>query len=866
MNIFQKAALKGLIKSRARTIVTVIGVVLSAALLTGVTSFGISLLDYLAKGAAERYGSWHVGFYDVPAAFLQERKQDEHVLDVAAVSNLGYALLDDAAVPSGEMESGTELAGSAEPEKPYLFVSGYDAKAFAMLPVYLISGRLPENDSEVIISGGLSVNNGIDLQEGSVLTLELGTRTSGGELLGQCDRYEVGNETFTPRETRTFTVVGMCRRPQYERSSAPGYTLITKTDGSVAAESYTAFVELDNPRGIRDYTKATAGEYRSTQNDEVLRFLGLSEDKLFTTLMLAVGGVVIAIVMVGSIFLIHNAFQISLNERMHQFGILLSVGATARQLRGMVLFEGICIGLLGIPAGVLLGLGGIRGVIAFLAKSFQNIFYSNAIELVVSFPVVAVSAGIALVTILISAYIPAKKAAAVPVMDCLRQIGEIRVEAKAVKTSRFAERVYGLEGLLALKNFKRNKRRYRSIVLSLVLSVVLFVSTNAFVIDLQQASEAAVVFTTFDLGFAAKNMEDAELLSLYDRLKNVEGVTESGYQEVRRYTCTVPSEFASEDLRAEMGQADSYELKLDIQFLDEASWRELLTRAELSESDFSGTDAPMICIAKINNHVNRVLDPDEFVDMFTVPELETVIASEHDSGQSRALGLRFVSIVSYDSLNVDAVEETSYMMQAMAPWSVKGTFDALGTEPQSKGISFCSETPDRTEEDLRSILSELKPSVKYLLLNMNEMTRTNTNMIFIANVFSYVFIVMISLIAAANVFNTISTNIRLRRRELAMLRSVGMSERGFQRMMNFECVFYGMQALAAGVPLSMLSAYLIYWGMLVSGADAIKFVMPWAAIGVSIFSVLAIVFVTMLYAVSKIRRENIIDALRDDMA
>ena len=145
------------------------------------------------------------------------------------------------------------------------------------------------------------------------------------------------------------------------------------------------------------------------------------------------------------------------------------------------------------------------------------------------------------------------------------------------------------------------------------------------------------------------------------------------------------------------------------------------------------------------------------------------------------------------------------------------------------------------------------------------MLEESRNYIFIANVFAYTFIIMISLIAAANVFNTISTNIKLRRQELAMLRSVGMSDRDFNKMMRFECVFYGMRALLFGLPLAVVSSWLIHRGMFAAGAEGIDFTLPWASIGISVCSVLLVIFVTMMYAVSKIKKENIIDALRDDM-
>lgn len=128
---------------------------------------------------------------------------------------------------------------------------------------------------------------------------------------------------------------------------------------------------------------------------------------------------------------------------------------------------------------------------------------------------------------------------------------------------------------------------------------------------------------------------------------------------------------------------------------------------------------------------------------------------------------------------------------------------------------------------------------------------------------------MISLIAVANVFNTISTNIKLRRREFAMLRSVGMSDRDFNKMMRFECILYGARTMLLGLPLSGLLSYLIYKGMVagtIDGADNVNFVSPWGSMAISLLGVLLIVFITMLYAVSKIKKENIIDTLRDDMA
>lgn len=200
MNIFNKVALQGLRKSRTRTIVTIIGVALSSAMIMAVATFGVSLLSYLSDGAAQKYGGWHTGFINVPYSFVEERMKDKEIANYATLENIGYAV----------------LGGSRTPEKPYLFVAGYSEEAFHMLPVTLVAGRLPENSSEIVISGGISSRGGVRIPVGSEITLDIGNRLSGSSSLGQNDTYKAGNEIFMAQEKRIYTVVGICQKPNYE--------------------------------------------------------------------------------------------------------------------------------------------------------------------------------------------------------------------------------------------------------------------------------------------------------------------------------------------------------------------------------------------------------------------------------------------------------------------------------------------------------------------------------------------------------------------------------------------------------------------------------------------------------------------------
>jgi len=859
MNVFNKIALQGLKKNRTRTAVTVIGVVLSALMITGVTTFGVSLLDYMVDGAIQNYGEWNAAFLDADPAFMEERAKDEEVKDTVSFENVGYAMLE----------------GAQNPERPYLFFVCFRQETFDALRRTVMSGRLPENDGEILVSAKISVDNNVSYHVGDTVTLSLGKRMKDGRELTQAESFSA-EEVFEPGAEKTYTVVGLCRTPVFEPENAPGYTLITKSGR--AGSSNSLFVSLENPRKVYSYVDEVKGGGDCILNYDVLRIMAISDrpgDKVFMTLLYSFGGIVLGIIMVGSIFLIYNSFSISLNERIREIGVLASVGATSKQLRNSVLFEGFCIGVVGIPIGVLAGLGAIGLVLSAVSKSFSSVLYSGVtLDMEVSALAIICAAAVSMVTILISAYLPARRAVNLPVMECIRQTNEIKVEAQAMKISRRKRQMYGLEGTLALKNFKRNKKRYRSIVLSLILSIVLFVSTNALITSLQQTSGSFKTVSDYDIGLGVESMEDDELMRLFEKLKKVSGITESSCRMVVPYSCTVRSDRLSDSYwDADKGRTfeETQDLSLEVHFFDDAFFGKLVEGFGLPAEEYTGQNGKFISVAKINDDSDDVEGAEDLADLFRETSEELTITPRTDGGEQAALG-QDVSVTTMEIVPPDIPpvpgsyepEILPYTFEILAPWSAKERLipSALSVEVKAEGVCFNSDTPAQSVKEMNVIIQEEGISSSYVLMNSAEAFEQFQNYIFIANVFAYTFIALISLIAVANVFNTISTNIRLRRRELAMLRSVGMSDRDFNKMMRFECAFYGIRALVIGIPLSLVFS-LVIMKMMVT--DEVKFRLPWASVGISVLSVFLVIFVTMMYAVSKIRKENIIDALRDEM-
>ena len=376
----------------------------------------------------------------------------------------------------------------------------------------------------------------------------------------------------------------------------------------------------------------------------------------------------------------------------------------------------------------------------------------------------------------------------------------------------------------------------------------------------------------YDILFSTQDMDESEMFPLYDKLKTADGVYESSYQEVFAYSCAVKASDFSDRYREYAGYAapdETVHLPMDIQFIEDSEYLHFIKELGLSAEEYTGQNAKMIAVAKAKKVDDTKDGKSELIDMFASRSMNFTIAPEINdkpkNEQGQSINITFVDTYPVDPPLRQSSEQRRYVFMVVAPYSLKEQFETPGTHADI-GLAFLSKNPSQAVAEMESMIQGAGITSAYTLYNVYAMVEQWRSLTFVIDVFTYVFVIMISLIAVANVFNTISTSIRLRRRELAMLRSVGMSDRDFNKMMNFECVFYGMRTLLFGIPIAGIISWLIYEGLAAAErVDNFDFVFPWGSMAISVLSVLFIVFITMRYAISKIKKENIIDALRDDM-
>lgn len=857
MNIFARITARTMKENKTRTIVTIIGVILSTAMITAVVTLGGTFQNFFIEYTKEQDGSWHVAGLSLPVKEAEKAEKQEKVVNSTKVAEIGYA----------------RYEHLLSPMMPYLYVQSFSENTRSMLPVALKEGKFPEKQNEVIIPDYLNANleEGNQILIGDTLPLELGEREYKGERLSQINSY-MGTETkveesFVPKEKREFTVVGI-----YDYSSlvtsvgAPGYEVYAGPGNETG--SYTdLYVELKDIKKTYDFQKEVFGGYGSVTHESLLRWYGVVDNDRFSTVYTGLLLILTAVIMTGSVLLIYNAFSISLRERSTQFGLLSSLGATKKQLRQSMRYEAFMVSLIGIPLGVLSGIAGIGITLHFIEEGLSQWLYgeSKEIPLVVNAGAVLLSVMIAFFTVFISVWIPSKRIKRLSPMEAIRASEDIKIRPGEVKTGGWVFKIFGLPGMMADKNYKRDRKKYRTTIVSLSISILLFttaalfqiylIETGSFVMDVPAADLECVLYEP------DKDGEKTDKI-----LEKTEGIEEIFSYEKLYLMMQVPSEILGSvfEGREVMTDENYTVISAETVILPNEVFEEMAKKEGISLSAYKNTEVPRFLYTENEHTYNSSTQRYETQDYFL------------ENGEKRA-ELGWITTSGEEEKEIfepqgeiilgDAVEKLPEKMgirntdfALFMSESMYQDFSEyfLRTDP-IKTYNIKCENPGVVSETLEKELKEQGIQSENVT-DLHVLYQQDRNTMMAVQILTYGFIILISLIAVANVFNTISTNFMLRRKEFAMLRSMGMSPKGFNRMLYYECLIYGSKSVLYGIILTVMVSYVIC-KVIGIGADA-GFVIPWGALITAIAGVFLVVFASMIYAMCRIRKNNIVEELK----
>ena len=900
MSIFTKLTQRYLSKNKTRTIVTLIGIIVSMSLFTAVIEGAYSGYQFLKNREIAVTGQWQVIMNDVNQEGLEEAKTNKQIDQYENIYTLGWAKVDN------------ENDG-----KPYLLVQSLGDTEHALFPINLVSGRMPEKEDEILLPENFIANAKEKYQVGDTITLETGQRFIEKQQLSENTPYQE-KESLKNTTKHTFTIVGIMERLPFEieEFSCPGYTCITN---GFHTDSQKLFVTIHSPSKMQDFLMRQTISDSYVPHSDLLRFYGAFKASGERSVLIGLTTILVLLIAYGSISLIYNSFSISISERIRQFGIMRSIGASNRQIRRMVLFEAFLLAIIGIVLGVIIGCVGIGITLAWVQNNFiVNIAnkVGMGLRLVISPLPILIAVMICLVTTIVAAYIPAYKAIHKSAIEAIRQSDEIIIKPNEVKTSKITQKLFGFSGVMATKNFKRNKRKYRSTILSLALSVILFISAASLtqyvnkMLQIQSSNDHKmnVMYNVY-----TDEQEDVtERFNIIKRVSDIQNIaiTQKIFDEVYIQRNYISSEYWTAENQQNLRRIkDAVGVNIELIFVDDDTFKNLCKQNKIDSSDYFDKNSPK---GLLYNHVIQQLMREDkaitrdvsvidtnannvpmFVREYKEIEGYTSLHEPYikdgkqyylfypieyieEKGSYENLDMRKAKLYPVEEIDIDIplvagtqIKENLFTlsrntMQLIYPRSMATTLFANTDEKylnrlSSPEIGIQTDNHASVAQQLEKIQKDNGWSADRIY-DFDRERQNNRMFILVINVFSYGFILLIGVISIANVFNTISTNIILRRKEFAMLRSVGMSEKGFQKMLNYECLIYGGRSLAIGLPISFIFSFFIHH--VINQMVQVDYFIPYISVLLAIAMVFVVVFITMLYTTRKIRRNNVIEELR----
>ena len=848
MSILNRLTIKNLRLNKKRTIVTIIGIILSTALMVGIGLLFSSFQDLMIRDTIGYNGKYEANYSDVDLDKLNN------------IKNKNFTYFYEKPIGFSKIESSNEY-------KPYMYITSVNKEYFNELK--LVDGSFPKNENEIVISNHVITNGGLNYKVGDIVTFTYGSRNIDGDIT-LANSELVDGEFLTNEGTHTYKIVGIVDRSNFESYSASGYTVFT-LDVNSDKGNVNLYVMFNKNKKIIKQSEELAKElnyngdinYNST-------LLALYGESTYGNVMSSMGGMMIimlSLVSIGCIIVIYNSFAISVMERKKEFGLLSSIGATKRQLSHTMFFEAVVVGVIGIILGILGAYIGIGCVILIINNLISDML-EYKLHLVTNPLFIIIPVIFMIIVIGLSAFIPSRRASKVSPIEAIRQNDDIKINKKKIKTSKLVNKLFGIEGEIALKNIKRNKKKYRVTVVSLFISIVLFISFSSYMNYTLNTASSVMGEVPYDYQisyFGDDPNNDKEALDKINEIVKSSDVKEyvsysvSNLSIIGNYTYSdeyldfYKSAYGDDGIKALNNLKYQY---ISIYILDDNSYNKYKKLIGLDKDSvillnkFKGVsygnnkrvnyNIQVINNGNINIKICNFDDNDEDVDTtkYCNKNIDNI----------------FVTNKSFD-----LIEEFSYMDDFKLIVNKK-LYDSISDSSthytQFNIISDNTNNIDKLTKDL-----DKYSNVNYT--NIKEAMKQANNLILVVKILMYGFISLVTLIGVTSVFNTISTSMALRKREFAVLRSIGLTNRGFNKILFFESLFFGMKSLIFAIPVSIGITVLIHYTL----ADMVSIstiIIPWKYIIISIVSVFVIVLLTMMYSTSKIKKHNIIEQIREE--
>ena len=852
MKVLNDLSIQDLKLNKKRSIVIIIGIILSTALICGVAGLVTSFQKTMVDTAKEGQGNYHTIFYNVPKDELKYIEENREVKDYFLSEELGYSYLSN---PKNVEET------------PIVNVISMNDKFIENMSVKLKEGRLPENDTELAISTRINEKFNTNYKVGDTITLNI-------------NETEQNMENGIPK---TYKIVGIIERPilAIESYDVDWFTAITKMQNVNKKANIAVLYNkpkdyIKNIENINNMTKAENNEdgasfsglsnkyksykYNLMVNKELLAYEGASLDDETLKTIYGLGAFIIGIVLVSSVFVIRNGFEISITERLKQYGMLSSIGATKKQIKKSVYFEGFILGLIGIPLGIISGVFAIYilvNVVNYILKDY--ISKGTLLTYSMSWIAIAISVFVSIITIWLSCKKSAKKASKVSPIEAIRNSEDVKLKAKKVKCPKIITKIFKTGGEIAYKNLKRSKKKYRTTVISIIVSIVIFISISSFIQYGFKMSEAYYTEMNYNyMVFMQENEDNKEELKKYKILEDISKLPDAGEYSINKSNVLTMN--MDEKHKAELTE---YGKEIKERFYNEENGVRIDEINVISLSK----EAYERYVSKLGGDYEKYKNGAILIDK----NINTNNDGKKIQGNiyTWKKGDIITGKINDTQCNIEILAKTEEIPAGVNILYNPDAFIIVSEDFINKvgykSIALYSNSNDayKLDEEIKQYKQENNITDNTIqTFNMEESARAENAIVLVISIFLYGFIGVITLIGITNIFNTITTNMNLWKKEFAMLKSIGMTKKEFNRMIRLESIFYGLKSLIIGIPIGIILSYGMY--TVFRNNMEMEYILPYKSIVISIVFVAVIIGIIMKYSMSKINKQNVIETIRND--
>ncbi|MGN9165127.1 ABC transporter permease [Tissierellaceae bacterium HCP3S3_D8] len=836
---------------RNRTLLTIFGIILSVALISAIGTIIVSARGALIKESIRENGSYHAEFHDI------DRRTVDKLANHVGIEEIGITRFEGVSPIVETTEKERKHYGWDMPYR-YIYIYGYDNESLEMLPFNLKDGRFPETSNEIVIESWMTDYFKEEVKLGDKINLVIGNR-------------DEEDETFEKTGEREYTVVGFIEPKYFWRGSFITQGITVLDSKTYEDNNYNAYIKISN---IKDANEKIAsigdnlgiGEDSIEYNYRLLRLYAESLSKTFNKSLIALLIFVVTLIVISTIAVIYNAFNISVLERISQFGLLRSVGATPNQIRAIVLKEAGILSLIGIPIGLFSGVLAMKIVIYIIGLLDTNFSLVNDMEITISGTVFLISTVVGVMTVFLSAIGPARQAGRVSPLEAIRNTGEIKKESfKKVGNSPLVRKILGVEGEIAYKNLRRNKKRFLITVFSMVISISLFITFSTFSdFTFKMGAMDSAGMGDFNIYGDMQDRSDeiyGELIDIKDVKRVYKVIKDNGEilledrQINKKMMEIAPYLFA--DKKDDLIRLHNAELRIigdeNLEVL-----KGLLKEGTIDIEELNKNNGVLV-INNTNVYDNKtersiLMEGYNFKVGDKIP-----FGSYRDNRDDEG--------TKYQDLNVVGVLDKGVLDKL---YNYDGDVVIITTEEVYKDIfpeydsyvnMYIEMKDDGDSENIKTYLEEistLSPGVYYM--DYAEEARNNRALGIVMSIFLYGFVAIITLISAINIINTISTNIILRTREIAMIKAVGMTQSGIKRMVAFESLFYGLYSSLFGGTIGLGLTYILF--RIIMGMRGFEYQIPWEN---AIIACVGATFVALLsgsYPLKRINDKVIVESMK----